>query len=260
MKPINKVILFVITVYSISLFLYWVSHGTYIDSHFDLVFETNTLAIIIYVYFIARPTILTNTKLKYGVRLLLFAKIYDIVTEISYLDALSDRYELADAFIEDGSQQAAYILIAIGLTELMRKAEESAMTDELTGLYNRKKLPTIPLEKFDLIYFDLDGLKQENDTKGHAEGDLILIQFAEALVTASHHKETIFRVGGDEFVVATTLNRSSDFLGALKEDLENKNIKYSYGVESTNKADLNEALLRTDKAMYKMKNSQSNRN
>ncbi|MEZ8823800.1 GGDEF domain-containing protein [Vibrio amylolyticus] len=259
MRDISRVVIFATIVYLLSVLLYYVAQGTPIDSHFDFVFETNTLAIVLYIYFISNPTIKSNNKLKYGVWLLISTKIYDIVTEIKVLDELSDQYEFADSFIEDGLQQLAYVMIAIGLTELKRKAKELSMRDELTGLYNRKKLKDIPFSEFDLIYFDLDGLKEINDSEGHAAGDLILKRFAQSLVDAMNKKELGFRLGGDEFIVATVAGRSKQLLDALEQDLSDGPVKYSYGVESTRKEDLDAAIRRTDLAMYKMKSSQSNK-
>ncbi len=52
-----------------------------------------------------------------------------------------------------------------------------------------------------LLYFDIDGLKQVNDTRGHAEGDRILVEFADALRSAVRAEDVVARLGGDEFGV-----------------------------------------------------------
>ncbi|WP_244230878.1 GGDEF domain-containing protein [Vibrio ouci] len=128
--------------------------------------------------------------------------------------------------------------------------------DELTGLYNRKKLPEIRMEFFDLIYLDLDGLKKVNDTKGHAVGDLMIIRFAQAINQIIDRHEQAFRVGGDEFVIVAKPSEGSKFVDKLKEELNGENINFSYGIEATNIKELGKALEKTDQAMYQMKNSQ----
>ncbi|WP_337588512.1 GGDEF domain-containing protein [Vibrio mexicanus] len=145
------------------------------------------------------------------------------------------------------------MLIAFGITDLIKKAKESACIDELTGLYNRKRLSRITLENFDLIYFDLDGLKRVNDTKGHDVGDLVLIRFSQALKQACEMDEQCFRVGGDEFVVTVKEGRGQDYMQALSSILHGEPINYSYGIQTTSRSQLDDALKSTDAEMYKMK-------
>ena len=86
-----------------------------------------------------------------------------------------------------------------------------ALTDELTGLYNRRgffafveqqlKLAKRNHKKLLLIFLDLDGLKQINDTHGHQEGDRALRDVAQILKTTFREPDVIARIGGDEFSV-----------------------------------------------------------
>jgi diguanylate cyclase (GGDEF)-like protein len=88
-------------------------------------------------------------------------------------------------------------------------AEMRALTDELTGLPNRR-LVEIELARLDdaavrhgrpysVLAIDADGLKRINDTYGHGFGDLALRRLAGAMTEALRTADIVARVGGDEF-------------------------------------------------------------
>lgn len=89
-----------------------------------------------------------------------------------------------------------------------------ATIDELTGLSNRRGFRAIAnpalavCRRLDrpasLMFFDLDGFKEVNDSYGHAEGDKVLIQVAEILLNEFRNSDVIARLGGDEFCVLLT--------------------------------------------------------
>ncbi len=90
-------------------------------------------------------------------------------------------------------------------------ALEMAVTDTLTGLYNRhfleRQLPAIlsNAARLDhgvgLLMLDLDRFKSINDTYGHGAGDDVLRQFSQCLQGNLRGMDTPFRLGGEEFVV-----------------------------------------------------------
>jgi diguanylate cyclase (GGDEF)-like protein/PAS domain S-box-containing protein len=102
----------------------------------------------------------------------------------------------------------------------MGKLHESliseSMTDELTGLYNRRGYTVLSQHYLDLahrrgkkifvIYADLDGLKQINDVAGHAEGDQALIRTADIMRKTFRKSDIIARIGGDEFAIVAMEN------------------------------------------------------
>jgi diguanylate cyclase (GGDEF)-like protein len=114
---------------------------------------------------------------------------------------------------------------AKALSDVTRKSEAAmyalAYSDSLTGLPNRhlfndKLDRAIALSRntghySGLIFLDLDNFKTLNDTKGHAQGDLLLIEVAQRLRASVRATDTVARLGGDEFVV---------ILDALRGDLE----------------------------------------
>lgn len=100
----------------------------------------------------------------------------------------------------------------IRAVELARKEVEAlAVTDPLTGLYNRRYLirrlesefarARRHLRSLSLIVLDLDGFKQVNDLHGHDAGDRVLIRVAERLRRSLREFDTVARYGGDEFVI-----------------------------------------------------------
>jgi diguanylate cyclase (GGDEF)-like protein len=86
-----------------------------------------------------------------------------------------------------------------------------ATHDALTGLPNRALLVDRITQALGgamrsgrrtaVLFVDLDGFKQVNDTQGHATGDLVLQTVAKRLVAALRPMDTVARIGGDEFVV-----------------------------------------------------------
>src|SRR6185295_8978715 len=86
-----------------------------------------------------------------------------------------------------------------------------AMTDPLTGLYNRRYLEEELRHLLDraqrtgdpisVVFFDLDHFKEVNQKEGHRGGDLVLKMVAEALQTVLRQGETLGRYGGDEFLL-----------------------------------------------------------
>lgn len=103
------------------------------------------------------------------------------------------------------------------LAGLLESLHELAMSDDLTGLYNRRGFMRIGTRFLEvaardgraayLVYVDLDNLKQVNDSDGHASGDLLIRQTGNLLrdLFPSHGVyEVIGRLGGDEFAALTT--------------------------------------------------------
>ncbi|HEX8393610.1 MAG TPA: GGDEF domain-containing protein, partial [Longimicrobium sp.] len=86
-----------------------------------------------------------------------------------------------------------------------------SLRDELTGLYNRRGLVALAEQKieestrlgirFDVLFIDLDRLKQINDTFGHAQGDQALRDAAALLRATFRKSDVLARLGGDEFAV-----------------------------------------------------------
>lgn len=86
-----------------------------------------------------------------------------------------------------------------------------SLTDELTGLYNRRGFQLLAETALDaareasrgclVVYVDLDNLKLTNDRYGHLAGDMMLVDAAGVLRTVFRDSDVVARLGGDEFAV-----------------------------------------------------------
>lgn len=95
-----------------------------------------------------------------------------------------------------------------------RTVEAMSITDELTGLHNRRGFLVVGAQQMQvvkrakqtmlLVYADLDGLKRINDERGHEAGDRYLRRAADILRSTFRRSDLLARLGGDEFVVLTS--------------------------------------------------------
>jgi len=97
------------------------------------------------------------------------------------------------------------------LKRLQKQLGELAHFDELTGLPNRSlfqdRLEQVRIHthrnrgRFALLFVDLDGFKEVNDSYGHQAGDAVLREVARRLAQGVRESDTVARLGGDEFVI-----------------------------------------------------------
>ncbi|OPX45509.1 cyclic di-GMP phosphodiesterase Gmr [Ruminiclostridium hungatei] len=95
------------------------------------------------------------------------------------------------------------------LKEYEHKLKYLAYHDQLTGLENRFALnerlnyliSQNSNEKYALLYIDIDDFKYVNDSMGHKFGDMLLVKICERLLESRLLNSTIYRIGGDEFIV-----------------------------------------------------------
>ncbi len=106
---------------------------------------------------------------------------------------------------------ADHLAVGISNARLFRQVEEQAITDELTGLYNRRyfhdrleremQFAQRSGQPLSLILLDLDRLKKINDTYGHPVGDAVLRHIGATLKAVVRNVDICSRYGGEEFVV-----------------------------------------------------------
>jgi diguanylate cyclase (GGDEF)-like protein len=155
--------------------------------------------------------------------------------------------------------------------------EQLALTDELTGLRNRRgflvladqalRMARRSRAKCVLVFIDLDGLKRVNDTRGHAAGDALIADASRVLGRVFRESDVVGRVGGDEFAVFAILDEhdgSSAVSARLQAEIDQFNaqavptmrVSMSIGIEEIHPASetpLDVLLTRADRAMYEKK-------
>jgi len=118
------------------------------------------------------------------------------------MDRLVNRFaDVLDALRREQSE----------LKRVHKRLQETAITDSLTGLYNRRYLQEVSPALFaqverdgrylTSILLDLDHFKEINDRHGHLGGDAVLVHFARLLKHNSRVNDYLFRIGGEEFLI-----------------------------------------------------------
>ena len=159
---------------------------------------------------------------------------------------------------------------ARGAAEAMRLS----LTDELTGLPNRRALMTVSDQELRLgrpvgiMLLDIDGFKDVNDSLGHAVGDDVLIAIARRMRAGLDGKFMVARLGGDEFAILSTdqdalglFETARELRSELRAPLRVEGIDLSLDASigitvcDTEQATSADLLRRADIAMYEAKAS-----
>ncbi|MBI5932348.1 MAG: diguanylate cyclase [Chloroflexi bacterium] len=187
-----------------------------------------------------------------------------------------DNIQLVSAF-------ASQVAIAIENARLFDEVQQMAITDGLTGLYNRRhfmELAQIEFERarrykrhLSAIMFDIDHFKKVNDTYGHPFGDLVLQNLAALCKVKLREVDPIARYGGEEFValVVEANIKHAELVGErLRREVEKMvthhgttetHITVSIGIaeQDENTATLEDLIARADQALYYSKHHGRNR-
>jgi diguanylate cyclase (GGDEF)-like protein len=178
---------------------------------------------------------------------------------------------------------AAVSIENVGLHETV---ERQAVTDELTGLFNRRRFQeamTTEVERarrfnqpLGLVLLDIDDFKAVNDTYGHQQGDLVLREVARVLRESSREIDEPARYGGEEMAVAlpqTGLQGAYEFAERVRQRIEGLQLELldgdgtlrvtaSFGAASlphSAKIDKDALVAAADAALYRAKRSGKNR-
>jgi diguanylate cyclase (GGDEF)-like protein len=175
--------------------------------------------------------------------------------------------------------------ISLQSSTYLKIVQEEAITDSLTGLYNRRYLfekakvvaqHAITRQSLVSVFiFDIDYFKRYNDINGHAEGDSLLVELSRLIKENSRGTDVVARFGGEEFIVLMPdTDKDSAWIYAEKirkliEEYPFKNrekqpsgyVSISGGVASFpfDGNSLNAVIRRADEALYESKKSGRNR-
>ena len=156
------------------------------------------------------------------------------------------------------------------------EVRQLSLTDELTGLYNRRGFFWLANQQFKiaqrtpmfccLLFIDLDGLKQINDSLGHEIGDKMLVDTAQLLKQSFRDSDIIARLGGDEFVIFIPVcsQNIDEFYPRLQVNIDRFNQEHNYSYQLSisvgvtqcalnENVSLEQLLKEADKLMYEHK-------
>jgi diguanylate cyclase (GGDEF)-like protein len=178
---------------------------------------------------------------------------------------------------------ADYATVAIDNAHLYTQIQQTAITDELTGLYNRRGLFELGRREVErslrfgrqlpLLMIDIDYFKEVNDTYGHLVGDQVLLVLAQRFRRNVREIDIVGRYGGEEFVILLLENdlptaqmiaeRLRHLVSSIPVHTDHGpvNVTVSMGVTAVAQdvRDLPTLLQRADEALYAAKSSGRNR-
>ena len=160
-----------------------------------------------------------------------------------------------------------------------KQLERLAHYDQLTNIPNRHLLfdriahlieqSKRTMSNFALLYIDVDNFKIINDTKGHASGDIVLIEISKRLKQAIRQSDTVARIGGDEFVILLENLADKSNVSTMIEAITNVlkeafiindealfvSCSVGYSLYPVDGISADALIALADKAMYKTKNN-----
>ena len=195
-----------------------------------------------------------------------------IYPEFITINAIKDRNNNIQNYVAIFHDMSA-------IKENEAKIQHLATHDLLTSLPNRAMLSTTLKNaiqdakrlgnKIAILFLDLDNFKTINDTKGHNEGDKILISATSRLQAALRENDKVFRFGGDEFIIISKLIKDTKDIANIAEKISTSikkpfktkkstyNISCSIGISvyPDDGHSSTELIKKADMAMYEAKNN-----
>jgi diguanylate cyclase (GGDEF)-like protein len=226
-----------------------------------------------------RTRLNTPKPLDEGIKSAVLAQSQDLSRILQEVDEISKRLKSNPAEAKALSEALhRTVLCAIKQSIMDRELRSLALSDDLTGLSNRRAFHALASQQMKvtrrkgqgllLFFADVDYLKFINDTYGHREGDFALVRAADALERTFRTSDIIGRLSGDEFAVLaleascenedTILERLEQNLQEASADEQRYKLSLSVGVvrfDPRQNASLGDLLEKADKAMYEQKNA-----
>ena len=197
-----------------------------------------------------------------------------ILRAINDLSNIVKSKQFDSAAVDEALNKAA--VWAVEKSMLDREIRSLAITDDLTGFFNRRGFLAAAAQQLKLahrdrlnvllLFCDVDDLKGINDTYGHREGDLALVRTADALEETFRDSDLLARLSGDEFAILvweasvpdirTILARLTNNLKIANAEETRYQLSLSVGMaryDPQNPLSLGELMSRADEDMYKHK-------
>jgi diguanylate cyclase (GGDEF)-like protein len=152
------------------------------------------------------------------------------------------------------------------------RAEQLALTDDLTSVPNRRRARMFLEQQFEaarvgqplsIVMFDLDAFKLYNDTYGHAAGDDALCNFSRALLSSTRPRELSARYGGEEFMAVlptcdlegalTFVHKVRSALREVQQDESLLTVSAGVACYAGSMGTANELIIAADRALYEAK-------
>ena len=174
---------------------------------------------------------------KHGIKCVVFTAMLDRSNHIGMIAMLNPKNKsMAKAMLE---KIGVCFSMAIYNRKHLKNTEVEAMTDSLTGLYNRNAykrdvslVESRGVKNFACIYVDANELHVVNNTRGHAAGDEMLKVIANTL-RSEFSGNSVYRIGGDEFLIFeenTSMQCVKVAIDRVKSILAGKGYHVSIGV------------------------------
>ena len=221
-----------------------------------------------------------------------FSRFFDLLTRIGAENKqrrqaeleIQEAKERLEVRVEERTLELNRALTEVGdlaaqLNESLRQVEQLAVTDTLTGTYNRRKFDEIVDHEFSqagrgkvpfsLIMFDIDHFKKVNDRFGHSVGDKVLQHLCRLIRGLIRQGDLLIRWGGEEFLLllpATQIEAAGPFAERIRLEVEQEKfptvgtITISLGVaQLQNGENIDTLIKRVDSSLYRAKQEGRNR-
>lgn len=147
--------------------------------------------------------------------------------EKSYEDLSAQQKELMKKYEELKSDEERYRKLAY-VDSLTQLPNSEALVEQLDNIFRTLR----PKEQVELMYLDIDNLKEVNDTLGVAYGDELLIDITHRIKQALNENDYLARYSGDEFVILT---QNLEDIGEYDEKIKKLQKMFSYPFQLANK-------------------------
>jgi diguanylate cyclase (GGDEF)-like protein len=199
--------------------------------------------------------------------------------DLNLLKALADTTAVAIENVQVYNELEERVRTrTLELQEANEAIRQLSIQDELTGLYNRRGFYILAEQELKraqrhngspaIIFIDIDGLKEINDTLGHKTGDALIKEAATIIRSTMRQSDIIGRLGGDEFCIMALDCICEDVRKRLQEtiDVFNKGphpfkvaMSVGFAVSTTNTEKLDDLISQADQRMYTEKKQRKRR-